>query len=160
MAGWTNRQICHIKVFKLKLKPRKMCICGLYAGQWQLIFHLLCVLLIYLWGSYYIGSIKQNILDEKIGNFIYDKGIIMLSGRKVDFSVILYAREFPTELNVSFMQARRLTRMSSKSISLVARPTLRIVNLLLHSSIFSRNSSVQVPGASTEFFKIIGQYNN
>ena len=36
-------------------------------------------------------------------NFIYDKGIIMLPGKKVDFSVILYAQEFATKLNFSYM---------------------------------------------------------
>lgn len=46
---------------------------------------------------------KWNSLDEEIGNFIYDKGIIMLLGWKVDASAILYAQEFAAELNFSFM---------------------------------------------------------
>ena len=58
--------------------------------------------LIYSLGFYYAGSKKWKILDEEIGNFIYGKGIIMLSGWKVDASAILYAQEFAAELNFSF----------------------------------------------------------
>lgn len=37
----------------------------------------------------------------------------MLSGRKVDFSVFLYAQEFATELIFLYVWARRLKEMPS-----------------------------------------------